>query len=84
MLKSPCKFYLHGAAFLGQIEGMSARYDITNEMSTTGWSVYDTWTNMPAEVNGHAQIGLALEDADDLADLLNRLYSETVAQRHHH
>jgi len=63
---------------------MVARYDITNEMSETGWSVYDTWTNLPAEVNGCLQIGLSLEDADYLADLLNRSYSDNIRQRYHH
>jgi hypothetical protein len=38
--------------------------------------VYDTVTGTPAAVNDAAQIGLSLEDADDLADLLNRLHAE--------
>ena len=35
--------------------------------------VYDTITDLPAEVNGYIQVGLSTDDADDLADLLNRL-----------
>lgn len=77
-------FFLCLSRFFWQIEAMSARYDITDKISTTGWSVYDTWTNMPAEVDGYAQIGLPFEDADDLADLLNRLHVENINRRHLH
>jgi len=38
--------------------------------------VYDAVTGLPAELNDVTQIGLSLEDADDLADLLNRLHAE--------
>jgi hypothetical protein len=55
---------------------MTARYDIRSE--TTGWTVYDIRTGLPAMVNDVPQTGLPLEDADDLADLLNRLQSEQV------
>jgi hypothetical protein len=38
---------------------------------------------LPAEVNGILQIGLSMEDADDLADLLNRIHAEqSVAASH--
>jgi len=53
---------------------MRARYDIRPDPD--GWTVYDTVTGMPAAVNDATQIGLSLEDADDLADLLNRLHAE--------
>jgi hypothetical protein len=53
---------------------MTARYDIRSE--TNGWTVYDIRTGSPAMVNRVAQTGLPLEDADDLADLLNRLQSQ--------
>ena len=53
---------------------MAARYDI--QTGRNGWTVYDTTTGLPAEVNGMLQIGLSMEDADDLADLLNRLHAE--------
>ena len=60
---------------------MAARYDIKPEGS--GWTVYDTATSQPAEVNGFVQIGLPVEDADDLADLLNRLHVEQLAAAAH-
>jgi len=53
---------------------MAARYDI--QTGRNGWNVYDTTTGLPAEVNGMLQIGLSMHDADDLADLLNRLHAE--------
>src|SRR5580704_1603507 len=51
--------------------GMTARYDIRSELK--GWTVYDTLTGLPAVINDVPQTSLALEDADDLADLLNHL-----------
>ncbi len=53
---------------------MAARYDI--QTGRNGWTVYDTTTGFPAEVNGMLQIGLSMQDADDLADLPNRLHAE--------
>jgi hypothetical protein len=38
---------------------------------------------LPAEVNGMLQIGLSMQDADDLADLLNRLHAEQSAVASH-
>jgi hypothetical protein len=60
---------------------MAARYDIQTDRN--GWTVYDTTTDMPAEVNGMLQIGLSMEDADDLADLLNRLHAEQLVVASH-
>lgn len=60
---------------------MAAPYDIKQEGS--GWTVYDTATSHAAEVNGFVQIGLSLRDADDLADLLNRLHVEQLASAEH-
>jgi hypothetical protein len=60
---------------------MAARYDIKPEGDS--WSVYDTTTGLPAEVNDVVQVGLSLEDADDLADLLNRLDAEQSAKGSH-
>ena len=51
---------------------MAARYDIKPDGN--GWTVYDTTTRLAAEVNGFIQVGLSVETADDLADLLNRLH----------
>ena len=53
---------------------MAARYDIKPEDG--GWTVYDTTTGLPTAVNDVVQVGLSLEDADDLADLLNHLQLE--------
>jgi len=60
---------------------MAARYDIKPEGDS--WTVYDTTTGLPAEVNDVVQVGLSLEDADDLADLLNRLQAEQSAKASH-
>jgi hypothetical protein len=38
-----------------------------------GWTVYDSRNDEPAQVKGVAQVGLEMEKADDLVDLLNRL-----------
>jgi hypothetical protein len=60
---------------------MTARCDMKIDQS--GWTVYDTATGLPAEVNGMVQVGLCLEDADDWADLLNRLHTEQSAAASH-
>ncbi len=60
---------------------MAARYNI--QTGPNGWTVYDTATRLPAKVNGIIQIGLSLEDADDLADLLNRLHAEQLTAAAH-
>lgn len=56
---------------------MAARYYVKQD--TNGWTVYDTTTDLPAEVNGFIQSGLPIDDADDLSDLLNRLEFEQSA-----
>ncbi len=38
-----------------------------------GWTVYDTATGEPARVKGIPQVGLDMEAADDLVDLLTLL-----------
>jgi hypothetical protein len=53
---------------------MTALYEIRSEFN--GWTVYDIRTGLPAMINDVAQTSLALEDADDLADLLNHLQAE--------
>ncbi|NOV20936.1 hypothetical protein E5S70_33805 [Ensifer adhaerens] len=49
------------------------RYDLRKEPDGT-WTVFDIFTGMPALVNEVEQVGLELEQADDLVDLLNLLY----------
>ncbi len=56
---------------------MAARYGIRPDPD--GWTVYDISTDLPAEVNGFIQVGLPADDADDLAELLNRLDNEQSA-----
>ena len=60
---------------------MAARDDIKPDGN--GWTVYDTTTRLAAEVNGFIKIGLSVEAADDLADLLNRLHVEQSAAAVH-
>ena len=36
-----------------------------------GWCIYDLKTGKVAVFNGHQTLGLSMEDADDLAHLLN-------------
>ena len=53
------------------------RYDM-REDGTGKWAVFDIFTGLTAEVNGIAQDGLEIEQADDLVDLLN---AEYIARR---
>lgn len=53
---------------------MAVPYDIRKEEA--GWTVFEVETGHPAIVNDYLQVGLSLEDADDLADLLNHLATE--------
>jgi hypothetical protein len=48
-----------------------------------GWTVWDTETKAPAVVEGRWQPGLAMEDADDMVDLLNRLDLEKKSRSAH-
>jgi hypothetical protein len=54
---------------------MSSRYDIRHD-ADGDWSVIDSRTAETVQVNDVPQTGLTLDDADDLADLLNMLDSE--------
>jgi len=38
-----------------------------------GWTIYDRTSDEPAEVESFEQVGLAHDDADEIADLLNTL-----------
>jgi len=48
---------------------MSARYDIREDGS--GWSVFDVWTGQTVVIALVPQTGMDIQDADELADLLN-------------
>jgi hypothetical protein len=52
------------------------RYEMKKVTGVDAWVVFDTTTDLPAVVKGVPQIGLSLDDADDLTDLLNRLDAE--------
>ena len=49
---------------------MAARYDIRAD--PVGWTVHDTATGAPVIIKGKSLIGLCMEEADDLADLLSQ------------
>lgn len=40
------------------------------------WTVYDIFTGQPARIRGAAQTDLGIEWADDLVELMNRMYKE--------
>ncbi len=48
---------------------MAARYDMRQD--DEGWTVFDIWTGWPAVIKGAKQVGLEIQNADDLVDLLN-------------
>ena len=45
------------------------------------WTVYDCQSGCAAVINGVPQIGLGLNEADDLAAILNRVESQRIASR---
>jgi phage gpG-like protein len=51
------------------------RYEIRPE-ATGRWTVVDMLTLLPAATDGRDFIGLAKEDARDIADELNRSFAE--------
>jgi len=57
------------------------RYEIRK--LPNGWAVWDTGANAPAIVEDCWQVSLPFEDADDLADLLNRTEREKIAATQH-
>ena len=63
------------SGFLQRNTGMM-RYQMNKVAGADAWIVLDTTTGFPAVVKGIPQIGLSLDDADDLTDLLNRLDAE--------
>jgi hypothetical protein len=59
------------------------RYTMEKLASGDLWAVVDSVTRRPALVNDVPQTDLDLDDADDLADLLNRLDREASASAKH-
>ena len=47
-----------------------ARYDLREDAE--GWTVFDIWTGEPVVVGMVLQIGLDIQDADELAEWLTR------------
>nr|WP_085044163.1 hypothetical protein [Ensifer aridi] len=58
------------------------RYDLRQEANGT-WTVFDIFTGLPARVNDLEQVGLEMEQADDLVDVLNLLYIKRRRERVH-
>jgi hypothetical protein len=54
-------------------------YDFREEAGM--WTVYNCQSGCPAVLNGVPQIGLALNEADDLADVLNRVAIQQVTSQ---
>jgi len=54
---------------------MTTRYDIRPECEVT-WTVYDQMTDAPAQIEGVETVGLNMQDADELAEVLNRQAEE--------
>jgi hypothetical protein len=52
-------------------EPKTARYDVREDGE--GWSVFDVFTGEVAVIALVPQTGLDIQDADDAADLLNRM-----------
>jgi hypothetical protein len=48
---------------------LPARYDIRED--DAGWSVFDLWTGEAVVIGLTPQTGMDIQDADELADLLN-------------
>lgn len=54
---------------LEQCVGMSQRYDIREDGE--GWTVFDLFTGEPVVIDMVPQTGLDIQDADQLAELLD-------------
>jgi hypothetical protein len=60
---------------------MTARYVIRSWPKR--WTVYDTRTGAPAVINRVPRTGLSLEEADDLADVLNVIDRQQLSASTH-
>lgn len=59
------------------MDGHLARYDMRHD--DDGWAVYDVFTGAVVVERGVPLIGMDIEEADDMVDLLNRRYAATRA-----
>lgn len=50
---------------------MIARYDLREDLE--GYTVFDVWTGAPVIIKGVPQVGLEVQDADELAEALTWL-----------
>ena len=50
---------------------MIARYDLRQD--SKGWTVFDIWTDKPVVIANVPQVGLEIQDADELNELLTRM-----------
>ena len=48
---------------------MAQRYDIRQD--DDGWTVFDRFTGQPVVIDGATQAGMDIQDADELAELLD-------------
>lgn len=55
---------------------MPGHFDIRED--DEGWTVFDVWTGQPVVIAFVLQVGLDLQDADDLAELLDRIAARGV------
>ncbi|RUX25383.1 hypothetical protein EOA13_27520 [Mesorhizobium sp. M7A.F.Ca.US.011.01.1.1] len=53
------------------------RYDRRKEIDGM-WTVFDVFTGLPAEIDGHPYVDLDMEYANEMADVLN---TQDVARR---
>lgn len=58
------------------------RYDM-RKMPDGSWCVFDIFTGLAARVNDTYMVGLDIEEADDMVDLLNHLYAERFSSELH-
>ena len=54
----------------------AVRYSMRKNADGEYWTVFDIFTGLPARVNDIELTMLEMDEADDLVDLLNRLYVE--------
>lgn len=50
---------------------MQSRYDLREDPN--GWTVFDKFTGWPVVVGGRQQSGLDIVDADELAEILDKM-----------
>jgi hypothetical protein len=53
------------------------RYDLREELDGS-WTVFDIFTGVAAEIFDEPMIGLAIDEADDVIEILNHVDRERV------